>query len=252
MKYLQIDKLDFVYPGKPLFFEASMKICAGDIVGLLGPNGSGKTTLFDVICGIKPDTHNKIINRFHNHLYLSQTLTTPHTLRMFDIFKMVTLLSSPHPPTQDAVIEKLQHWCPEIIPRYRDIWDKKCSICSYGEKRWFFTVTLLTLDSDLIILDEPTAGVDPEFRHYIWRCLKAAAEEGKAILVSSHNIDEVANNCDHFYMISGKSLISFNSGAEFKQYYRASSLDEAFIHAAAAPDINLCCAQTSAQSAASR
>jgi ABC-2 type transport system ATP-binding protein len=158
---------------------------------------------------------------------------TPPALRMFDIFKMIALLASNKNVTLHQVLTKLSVWCPGITERYEKIWNKKSSLCSYGEKRWFFTLTLLSLDADFIVLDEPTAGVDPEFRHYIWQCLRGASNEGAAILVSSHNIEEVVNNCDKFYMITKHNFLKFEDGRGFTDYYNASSLDEAFIHSAA-------------------
>lgn len=234
MSLLNINNLSFSYIEKPILINASMSVESGSIVGLLGPNGSGKTTFFDIICGLTNNKNTEIISTFKNQLYLSQSLSTPHTLRMFDIFKMTTLFCSSEHISQQRVLEKLRVWSPEIIDRYTAIWNKKSAICSYGEKRWFFTLTLLALSADLVILDEPSAGVDPEFRHYIWKCLRGAAQDGAAILVSSHNIEEVAANCDRFYMISEYTFKPFRSGDEFKRHYHASSLDEAFICAAAA------------------
>lgn len=232
MKSLTVDNICFSYAKKPLFINASMSIESGSIVGLLGPNGSGKTTFFDIICGLTNNGSASITSSFKHQLYLSQSLTTPHTLRMFDIFRMTTLLCSSEYINQERALERLQAWSPEIIERYKSIWNKKSSICSYGEKRWFFTLTLLALSADLVILDEPSAGVDPEFRHYIWKCLRGAARDGLAILVSSHNVEEVASNCDRFYMISEYTFKPFRSGDEFSSHYHADSLDEAFIRAA--------------------
>ena len=234
MSLLNINNLSFSYIEKPILISASMSVESGSIVGLLGPNGSGKTTFFDIICGLTNNKNTEITSTFKSQLYLSQSLSTPHTLRMFDIFKMTPLFCSSEHISQQRVLEKLRVWSPEIIDRYTAIWNKKSAICSYGEKRWFFTLTLLALSADLVILDEPSAGVDPEFRHYIWKCLRGAAQDGAAILVSSHNIEEVAANCDRFYMISEHTFKPFRSGDEFKRHYHASSLDEAFICAAAA------------------
>lgn len=235
MSILKVRSLCFGYKEKLIFNRACMEVVSGAITGLLGPNGSGKTSFFDIICGLKNVREGKIYNDCHTQIYLSQTVMTPPVLRMFDIFKMTTLLCSSRPVSQGQALSKLARWSPEIIERYKEIWTKKSSVCSYGEKRWFFTLSLLAVDADLVILDEPTAGVDPEFRHYIWKCLRGAADEGAAILLSSHNIEEVASNCDSFYMISQQQFKPFKSGEEFLGCYDAGTLDEAFIRAAAVP-----------------
>jgi len=235
MGVIKTNSLCFGFSEKTIFSNASINVVPGCITGLLGPNGSGKTTFFDIVCGLKKPSEGQLVNSFVSQLYLSQTIMTPPVLRMFDIFKMTTLLCSSNRISQEQALNKLAVWSPEIVERYKEIWTKKSSVCSYGEKRWFFTLSLLAIDADLVILDEPTAGVDPEFRHYIWKCLRGAANEGAAILVSSHNIEEVASNCDNFYMISEQQFKPFSSGKEFMSRYDASTLDEAFIRAAAAP-----------------
>lgn len=233
MNTLSIENLGFGFPSKTLFDTASLQVQQGEIIGLLGPNGSGKTTLFDMICGLSKPKAGILRNEFPKLLYLSQTVATPPALRMFDIFKMTALLSSPVPIGQEQVLEKLTLWNPRLIERYKDIWNKKSALCSYGEKRWFFTLSLLAMPADLVILDEPTAGVDPEFRHYIWQCLKSAAQNGMAVMVSSHNVEEITHHCDAFYMIEQKQFRRFECGRSFMGNYSASSLDEAFINAAA-------------------
>jgi len=235
MGVIQARSLCFGYSDKTIFSDASINVVSGSITGLLGPNGSGKTTFFDIVCGLKRVRSGQLFNNSVKQLYLSQTIVTPPVLRMFDIFKMTTLLCSPIRISQEQALKKLAVWSPGIVERYKEIWKKKSSVCSYGEKRWFFTLSLLAVGADLVILDEPTAGVDPEFRHYIWKCLRGAAAEGTAVLVSSHNTEEIASNCDNFYMISMRQFLPFSSGKEFMDSYGANTLDEAFIRAAAAP-----------------
>lgn len=232
MKELIVDSLDVGYAGHSLLRNASMQVKAGSISGLLGPNGSGKTTFFDVVCGLKHIGGGEIKSSFSKLLYLSQIISTPPVFRMFDIFKMIMIFCSPARVTQKHALEKIGKWSPGIAERYCEMWNKKSSLCSYGEKRWFFTLSLLCADADLVILDEPTAGVDPEFRYHIWKCLEGAAAEGIAILVSSHNVDEIVSHCGDFYMLSQRQFHRFTEAQGFMNSYGASSLEEAFIHAA--------------------
>ncbi|NWD79284.1 AAA family ATPase [Pseudomonas reactans] len=235
MKKLIVSSLGVSYPGHVLFSNASLTVAAGSISGLLGPNGSGKTTFFDVLCGLKKIEGGEVSSSFSKLLYLSQIISTPPVFRMFDIFKMSMLFCSDTKVTQQHALDKIEKWSPGIAERYCEIWNKKSALCSYGEKRWFFTLSLLCANADLVILDEPTAGVDPEFRYHIWRCLEGAAAEGVAVLVSSHNVDEIVAHCDDFYMLSQRRFNRFTDAQGFMHAYDAQSLDEAFIHAASLP-----------------
>lgn len=231
MNVINASNIQFSYNEVTLFKEASLSIDRGSITGLLGPNGSGKTTFFDILCNLRTIDSGIIQRRYADQLYLSQILTLPPALSMPDIFKMIACLSSSKPLNLHHTTVTLNHWSPGIIKRFNDLLLKKSSLCSYGEKRWFFTLILLSIGADLIILDEPTAGVDPEFRFYIWQCLTAAADEGVAIMVSSHNVEEIAQHCDRFYIIAQQRFIEFYSGQAFMERYKARSLDEAFIRA---------------------
>ncbi|QZP19416.1 AAA family ATPase [Pseudomonas sp. DR208] len=235
MARLLVDSLDVRYGTHIVFHKASLTVTAGSISGLLGPNGSGKTTFFDVLCGLKKREGGEISSAFSKLLYLSQIISTPPVFRMFDIFKMTMLFCSDTRVTQQHALDKIKKWSPGIADRYCEIWNKKSALCSYGEKRWFFTLSLLCANADLVILDEPTAGVDPEFRYHIWRCLEGAAAEGVAVLVSSHNVDEIVAHCDDFYMLSQRRFNRFTDAQGFMGAYDAQSLDEAFIHAASLP-----------------
>lgn len=232
MKRLIVNSLEVGYPPHTLLHDASMSVEAGSITGLLGSNGSGKTTFFDVVCGLKKVQAGEISRAFSKLLYLSQVISTPPVFRMFDIFRMAMLFCSDEKITQAHALKKIDSWSPGIADRYCEIWKKKSSLCSYGEKRWFFTLSLLCANADLVILDEPTAGVDPEYRYHIWRCLEGAAAEGVAVMVSSHNVDEIVTHCDDFYMLSQRRFNRFTDAQSFMSRYGGKRLDEAFIHAA--------------------
>lgn len=229
MNVFEVSSINFSYDEKRIFNNASMELSKGSVVGVLGPNGSGKTTFFDILCGLRTVESGVVTAYYSDQLYLSQILTTPPVLRMKDIFKMVACFSSRKQTTTHQAIEKFRAWSPPIASRFEELLTKKSSLCSYGEKRWFFTLTILSMDADFIILDEPTAGVDPEFRFHIWQCLRAAAEDGAAILASSHHIEEIVQICDSFYTISDKKFLKFDSGREYMDRYEAKTLDEAFI-----------------------
>ncbi|WP_281869551.1 ATP-binding cassette domain-containing protein [Pseudomonas sp. BR1R-5] len=231
MSLLKIENLSFRNGSKTIIDNLTLHIRKNETLGLLGCNGAGKTTLFDLICGIKNATHGRIINHSKTPAYLTQIITPPPLLRMSEVGKLICNLNSNTPPTHPEILSRLTQWSPSLSKRYADISQKKASTCSYGEIRSFFALTLLLLNNDLIILDEPTAGVDPEFRHYIWLGINNACQEGASVLISSHYTEEITTNCHRFYMLANRRAEAFNSGEEFMARHRATSLDEAFVNA---------------------
>lgn len=235
MNILNLVDLCFSYDNTPIMKNISLTLKAGELVGILGSNGAGKTTLFDLICKLKKPSSGTILNSTNRQIYLTQILTPPPLLRMSETGELIRLLSSTS-PSQSELISRLSKWPSSLGKRYNSISKKKAAHCSYGEIRSYFTLTLLLLRSELIILDEPTAGVDAEFRHFKWLAIKAARKEGASVLVSSHYTEEIAANCDRFYMLANQQLKGFRSGEEFMSVYHAASLDEAFIKASTNQD----------------
>ncbi|HEK1684575.1 TPA: ABC transporter ATP-binding protein [Pseudomonas putida] len=231
MSVLKIENLTFAYPDKPLMENINLSLTSGECLGLLGCNGAGKTTLFDLICKLRAPVQGRIINSAKRQAYLSQTLTPPPTLRMHEVSRLITHLNAHTPPCQSNLEARLAKWSTSLSKRYHDISKKKASTCSYGEIRSFFTLTLLLMDNDLIILDEPTAGVDPEFRYFIWLGISRACADGASVLVSSHYPEEVAAHCRRFYMLTQRRLEAFDSAEQFLTRHHATTFDEAFINA---------------------
>jgi ABC-2 type transport system ATP-binding protein len=93
----------------------------------------------------------------------------------------------------------------------------------------FFTLT--TEGRDLFILDEPTAGVDPESRLLIWNRISNLTRAGKAVVVSSHLLDELNERTSRLLFINNGDLKMFSNFADFKTSHGASSADEAFVKA---------------------
>ncbi|MFJ4445658.1 ATP-binding cassette domain-containing protein [Pseudomonas sp. NPDC089422] len=231
MKILTLTDLTFSYPARPLFESINLHVARGEAVGLLGMNGAGKTTLFDLICKLKAPQEGGIVNQAQQQAYLTQVLTPPPLLRMHEVGKLIRLFNARAFTRADEALTRLARWSAPLAKRYADIGQKRAATCSYGEVRSYFTLTLLLMECDLIILDEPTAGVDPEFRHFIWLGIQHACREGAAVLVSSHYTEEIAQHCHRFYMLANRRVTAFESAQQFLSHYDAHSLDDAFIKA---------------------
>lgn len=231
MTLLSVRNLTFSYGHKNVFECANFDASCSNVTGIIGSNGAGKSTFFDLITGLKRPDSGYISRPVVNSLYLSQVITMPATLKMSDIYHMICLLATNKESNIHRSITTLESLDFRLAHRFMDVYKKPSAICSYGEKRWFLTLTLLSLDAEMVVLDEPTAGVDPEFRRYIWQGIKSAARRGTAILIASHNIEEIVKNCDEFFVLSARKLKRYCTGSEFMAEYETTDVDDAFIAA---------------------
>ena len=108
--------------------------------------------------------------------------------------------------------------------------DKKFKALSGGLKRRVMLARAMIHDPDLLILDEPTAGVDVELRHSLWKYLQEINEEGKTILLTSHYLEEVEMLCNRIAMINRGEIIRIGSKEEFIE--EGSTLEKTYLNLA--------------------
>lgn len=208
--------------------DASIEVAPGEIVGLLGSNGSGKTTFFDVICGLKKHSFGTLSTGLHSDsiAYLAQQVTVPDALRLSELSELIGSLSKSGSKIND---NPLSNATEKEQEKYKLLSSRRANNCSYGEKRWFVLMILLSLDADLYILDEPTAGVDPEYRFYIWAALSRIKSMNKMVIFSTHHASEIENNCDYFFFLKDGKARRFETASAFLHENSAASLEEAFV-----------------------
>ncbi len=191
--------------------DISLDIRRGEIFALLGPNGAGKTTLISIICGIVNPSAGRVTVDGHDVVadyraarstigLVPQELTT-------DAFETVwaTVAFSRGlfgKPANPAHIEK--------VLRDLSLWEKKDSMLrtlSGGMKRRVLIAKALAHEPRILFLDEPTAGVDVELRHDMWRMVHGLREDGVTIILTTHYIEEAEEMADRIGVISKGELI---------------------------------------------
>ncbi len=229
MVAIKAESLSLKIKDKVLFHKANIVIKKREITGIIGKNGAGKTTFFDLLCAVRLPDQGRLHNFTKQHSYLSQTLGMPAGLSMKEIYEMTGSLLCGRMPSITDTTKLFEEWDIRLAEKFAEMLKKRPSHCSYGEIRFFFTLSLISFSKELLILDEPTAGVDPEYRHYIWEFLKKARDNDTTIIVSSHNIQEICEHCDSFHLIHKNQFFKFNSAQEFLMTFGGTTLDDAFI-----------------------
>jgi len=207
-----------------------LRIRSGEIYGLLGPNGSGKTTFIRCVAGLlRPEAGTLTVLGGTARAavsagrvgYMTQApalygdLSVSENLRFF-----ASLQGVPHP--DDRIEEALR--TVDLLDRRRSV----VNTLSGGMRtRVSLAATLLHRPS-LLLLDEPTVGVDPLLRQEFWTHFRALAASGITILVSSHVMDE-ASRCDRLGLIRGGVVLAEGSAGELVSRAGARDLESAFL-----------------------
>ena len=211
---IEIKKLKKIYDNK---FEAlkgiDLNIPKGSFYGLLGPNGAGKTTTIGAISGLVNYKDGSISVMGYDNKYDYRTTRkliglSPQELN-FDVFfpikKVLEFQAGYYGLNHNKAKERA-----EIMLEQFGLHEKRNNTCrelSGGMKRRLQIAKALIHDPEILILDEPTAGVDIELRHMLWDFLKKINNEGKTILLTTHYIEEAENLCDRIAIIDNGNII---------------------------------------------
>jgi len=213
MNYIQIKNLSKRYFDVNALNNINIKISKGSLFGLLGPNGAGKTTLLKILATlISPDNGNVEINEIDlvkqprqiRELigYVAQEISLDKILTGRELLDFQADLY--HIP-KTKKLERIQDL---IIKLDMENWiDRKCGTYSGGMKRRIDLAAGLLHLPKVLILDEPTVGLDIESRNIIWDLLKNLKNDGMTIILSSHYLNEIDYLADTVVIINDGQVI---------------------------------------------
>lgn len=232
---ISIQSLEKRFQRKQVIAPLSLDVPRGQLMGLLGPSGCGKTTLIKMIMGmLKPDggtiqvldlnvPHRQLLNDIG---YMAQSdalytdLTGEENLHFFA--KLYSLAKAER-------IERVAYAA--SLVRLTDDLRLKVENYSGGMKRRLSLAIALIQNPKLLILDEPTVGIDPVLKKEIWQeLIRLKDQEQKTILVTTHAMDE-AERCDQLAMLRSGHIIAQGTPQELKDHYQAKDFDEVFVKA---------------------
>jgi len=190
-------------------------IVPGEIVALLGPNGAGKTSTIDVILGLSQPTAGSVSvygmapRNAINRGLVSAVLQTGGLLSDLTVGETVAYTASLFARSKPAA---------EVLGRagITAIADRRVGKCSGGEKQRLRFAMALLPDPELLILDEPTTGMDVEGRRSFWSAIRQDAEEGRTVLFATHYLEEADAYADRIILLRHGRIVADGTAAEVK------------------------------------
>ncbi len=231
---LQVIKLSKIYNGKNAVKNVSFKVNKNETIGILGPNGCGKTTTIGMILGLlKPTTGKVLINEKEietkrvellNHInFISPYIELPKKLtvkqnlevygRLYDVRKLK---------------EKIEYLSEKL--RLDEFLDKITGELSSGQKNRVSLAKSIINDPTVLLLDEPTASLDPETGDFVRSFLENYQKEnGVSILIASHNMTEVERLCSSVFMMNKGAIIDQGSPEALIKKHGRKNMEEVFL-----------------------
>jgi ABC-2 type transport system ATP-binding protein len=207
--------------------RVTLRVRRGEVYGILGPNGAGKTTLIRSLVGLVAPEGGTVT-------VLGQRMPT------LDVLARVGYMTQQAALYPDLSVGENLRFFAEIYGahggvrealEFVDLWDRRDSVVSQlsgGMRTRCSLACALVHKPDLLLLDEPTVGVDPLLRVQLWDRFQRMAQDGASILVSSHVMDE-AERCDRLGLIRFGRLLAEGTVAELKSKAGVARLEDAFL-----------------------
>ena len=210
---IQIKGLKKSYNNTPALKGVDIEISKGEFFGLLGPNGAGKTTTINILTGLVfKDAGTCLVfekDIVKDYRYTRSKIGIAAQELSVDWFFTIEKLLYFQAGYYGISTKKAKTKVDELLERLG--LDKKSDSrlrqLSGGMKRRFQIAKALVHDPDILILDEPTAGVDVELRHDLWKYLKELHKKGKTILLTTHYIEEAELLCDNVAIIDEGTIL---------------------------------------------
>jgi ABC-2 type transport system ATP-binding protein len=225
---ISIRELRVVRGGRAVLPSVSLAVRPGAVTGLLGPSGSGKTTLMRSIVGVQ-------IVEAGDVSVLGRPAGSPENRR-----RVGYVTQAPSVYGDLTVRENLDYFARVLgAPRERvgeavetvalgDHVDQIVRTLSGGERSRVSLATALLGHPDVLVLDEPTVGLDPVLRRDLWSTFHRLAEAGTTLLVSSHVMDE-ADRCDDLILMRDGDVVATGTPDELRARTGADDLEDAFL-----------------------
>jgi ABC-2 type transport system ATP-binding protein len=212
VKVIEVESLTKKYGRIIAINNVSFHVNKGEIFGYLGPNGSGKTTTVEILeCLRKPDSGNARVLGYdlkEANEIKKRIGVMPQNFAAFDLLTVeenIALVAKIYKRTKEDikyVLDLLNIW---------EIRKRKYEELSGGTQRRVGIAMALVNDPEVVFLDEPTVGLDPEIRRTVWQVILKLKEVGKTVFLTTHYIEEAEKLCDRVSIIVNGKIVAIDS-----------------------------------------
>ena len=212
---LQVQNLDVSYGNFHAVKQVSFEVKPGEIFGLLGPNGAGKTSTLSAIEGLlTPNSGNIYVAGYDNHKQplharacMGVQLQSTSFQTELTISEIIRLYAGIHGVTLTK--EKIDGILAEI--KLGDASNKRFGQLSGGQQQRVSLIIATIHNPTLLLMDEPTTGLDPQSRRKLWERIEAMRDKGHGILLTTHSMEEAESVCDRIAIIDYGKIITIDT-----------------------------------------
>ena len=218
---LSVSRLNKRFGGNHVLKDVSFEVKGAEMIGLIGPNGAGKTTLTNVLDGaIKPNSGTVYLNGKRIDQLPPFEVAKSGLGRTFQVtrsFMRMTVLENLYVPAlalgKSHIGNELKEQALEVLESLtlEHLRNEYARALSGGQQKLLELGRLLMLDPDIIILDEPFAGVHPKMMEVIYEYIRRVNEQGKAMIIISHQMDSIFALCKRLLVLNYGDLIADNT-----------------------------------------
>ena len=229
-EYISIKNMNFSYTKEKFISDLNIDIPKSSSVGLIGPSGSGKTTIIKLILGLLSPQEGsiKISNQNYSHTDLGympqqyalyEELSVSENLELFSNLNNISKKSEVKNRSNDLLnLIELSDKAKELVHNL-----------SGGMKQRLSMAIAMINNPQILLLDEPTVGIDPVLRESFWKHFKKLNKNEITILITSHVMDD-AMKCDKVIFFIEGTIVAYDTPTNLVKYTKTNNLGEAFVH----------------------
>jgi len=209
---IEMVNINKVVKSKEILKNINIEIHSGDIIGIIGPNGAGKTTLLKILLGLSEPTKGKILisgKDINYKEFLSNVGAVIENPTMYPFLSGWTNLKLTSRMNNKTILKEEIESIIHFFELDKDI-HKTVKHYSLGMKQRLGLAQAMLHDPSILILDEPTNGLDPKGIHELRNYIKQLCSKGKTIIISSHLLAEIEAICDRILIMQEGTIISEN------------------------------------------